>query len=42
MGPDHEYIIYVTEPTCGLKGHPAECHLLRVYYEEDVNDSMDF
>jgi len=26
----HECVIHSMEPTCGLVGCPAECHLLRV------------
>jgi len=35
MGPGHN--IHVMEPTCGLEGHPAECHLLKVFHEEVGN-----
>jgi len=34
MRSDHKCVIYVRESESGLVGHPAECHLLRVLYEE--------
>jgi hypothetical protein len=37
MRPDYE-CHHVTEPTHGLLGHPAECHLLKVYHKEVGND----
>jgi hypothetical protein len=38
MGPDHNCVIHVTDPTNGLEGHPAECHLYKVFHEEVGND----
>jgi hypothetical protein len=38
MRPGHKCVIPVTEPLSGLISCPAECHLLRVFYDEDDNE----
>jgi hypothetical protein len=38
MGPDHEHVIHLREPTCELEGHPAESHFFKVFHEETSND----
>lgn len=40
MGPYFECVIHVREPACGLVGHPAKCHLLRVLHKEVGSESM--
>jgi len=37
MGPDHECVIQIREPTYGFVGC-SECHLLKVFHDEAGND----